>query len=48
MIQLSVEGNDEAIEDSRKQYQKMFGKSAEFIVIHSPLDIPPLFGEPRP
>ena len=48
MIQLSVEGNDEAIEDSRRQYQKMFGKSAEFIVIHSPLDIPPLFGEPRP
>lgn len=43
MIQLSVDGNDEAIEQSIVDYRRMFGQSAEFIVVHDPSELPPLF-----
>lgn len=43
MIQLSVDGNDEAINESKKEYHRRFGEQSEFIIVHSPLEIPPLF-----
>ena len=44
MIQLSVEGNDKEIEEAKKEHHRMFGEHAEFIVVHSPLELPALFG----